>query len=178
MLIKGKHKNIFDWVTPFLLAVISTSVVVASGDRFNFYGTGGLVSAFTAFVQNLPGFFVAALAAIATFNRSDLDQLLPEPTPTIPTQAQGTWVQVELTRRRFLSVLFAFLTAQSIAVTVLGIWYQNLAPWIVSVVPVRVSHLVAYAGTFIYLIAFWQLVTVTCLGLYYLGDRIHQPEGS
>lgn len=178
LVIRGNQKSFFDWFAPVGLTIVSVLVILASDHRVNFYGVGGVVPAVTAFVQNLPGFFVAALAAVATFNRQDLDRLLPEPTPTIPIQARGIWVQVELTRRRFLSVLFSFLTAQSIAVTLLGICYQNVSQWLAAVIPSQWTTAIASIGMLMYFLFFWQLITVTCLGLYYLGDRIHHPEGT
>jgi hypothetical protein len=50
------------------------------------------------FIQNLPGFFIAALAAVATFGRADLDALMPGKPPRVSILYHGRPTEVELTR--------------------------------------------------------------------------------
>lgn len=174
--IRGTHKATFDWVVPLLLTVLTVGLGYQFREALNIYGSGGVLDDLTSFIQSLPGFFIAALAAVATFNRVDLDALMPEPTPTVPIHVRGISSEVKLSRRRFLSILFAFLTAQSIAITVIGIALKQLAPSVSLIVPCSLQTLLSLFGLFVYSLMFWQLLTVTCIGLYYLGDRMHQPE--
>jgi hypothetical protein len=41
------------------------------------------------FVQVLPGFYIAALAAIATFNKTDIDKIMAAPAPKIDIFIHG-----------------------------------------------------------------------------------------
>ena len=174
--ISGPRKYLFDWIIPAILALVFIIPWAVSGVKVQFYGAGGFLSQITSFVQNLPGFFIAALAAVATFNRGDLDKEMPEPAPTIPVAIKGHAVRLSLTRRRFLCVLFAFLTVQSIVITLVGVLLVVLAPAISHAVGDVVRPFVYYTGAFLYLFQFLQMIIATALGLYYLGDRIHQPD--
>lgn len=175
--IKGPGKSVFDWWLPLIFALIVAVTVDASKHQINFFGVGGVVSMLTGFIQNLPGFFIAALAAVATFDRDELDKVMPEPTPSICVYIKGQWARISLTRRRFLSAMFAFLTVQSIFITLVGIGVVSCAGWLNSFDGIGlVRRWLSFGGATVYCIFLWQMITVTCLGLYYLGDRIHQPE--
>jgi len=173
----GQRKWFFDWLVPGVLALVAVIALRCSAGGINFFGANGVVASVTGFVQNLPGFFIAALAAIATFNREDLDEKLPDPPLTVADCHRGTWNRVPLTRRRFLSLLFSFLTAQSISITVMGITFMQVAAWLTStVIMPEAKPFLAIIGSAIYCFLFAQMMSVTCLGLYYLGDRIHRPN--
>lgn len=174
--ISSKGKPIFDWLVPVVVAGLITLMLHFAVGKVSIFGAGGLVHQLTGFVQSLPGFFIAALAAVATFNRDDLDTLLPAPTPTMVVLNRGRPVPLELTRRRFLCSLFSFLTAQSLFVTCAGIFGSGLAEWVVGMIPGDLVQQVRLAGAFVYLLMLLQLLSVTCLGLYYLGDRLHLPD--
>ena len=174
--ISGRRKWIFDWGLPIALTALVTILWACLGLRIAFFGPGGAISQITGFVQNLPGFFVAALAAVATFNRADLDKEMPKPTPTMPMEVRGGVTRLPLTRRRFLCVLFAFLTSQSIVITFTGIGMVSVSSAIQARLPNGLVDYFYFAGVALYLFLLFQMIVVTYLGLYYLGDRIHQPD--
>jgi len=175
--VHGQKKWFFDWLVPIAFAALAVLAFRFSAGEVNFFGNGGVIAAVTGFVQNLPGFFIAALAAIATFNREDLDEKMPDPPLTVADCHRGTWNRVPLTRRRFLSLLFAFLTAQSIAITVIGITLTQVSGWLCGMSALQVfKPVLSTIGSGVYSFMFFQMISVTCLGLYYLGDRIHQPN--
>lgn len=175
--VKGSGKAVFDWVLPIVLSLMCAAIVDVSKHQINFFGAGGVLQMLTGFFQNLPGFFIAALAAVATFDRDELDESMPNPTPTICLYVKGRWTRVPLTRRRFLSTLFAFLSIQSIFVTLIGIGLVSCASWVRAIDSVSsILRYVSFGVVAIYSMFVWQMITVSCLGLYYLGDRIHQPD--
>lgn len=174
--VSAHGKAVFDWLVPSILALAIVSLLCAAGDSVSMFGEGGVFRQLTSFVQGLPGFFIAALAAVATFNRDDLDKLLPAPTPTMVVLNRGQAIPLELTRRRFLCSLFAFLTAQSLLITCVGIFSSSLALWVVEVIPSGLYAVVRAVGGYLFLLLLCQLLSVTCLGLYYLGDRLHLPD--
>lgn len=172
LLIKQKSKPLYDWFFPSVLTGISFLLFIPLGISLEdlIKADTGLLSRLLSFLQILPGFYIAALAAIAVFNKDDIDQAMPEPTPLMDVATKEGKQKIRLTRRRFLCMLFAFLTMESIAL-IIFVSIGNVAT-----VPNK-NYLVAgyiYAGSF--LLLFWQLVVSTSFGLYYLGDRLHQPD--
>jgi hypothetical protein len=144
--------------------------------QVSLYTDGGMIAKILGFVQVLPGFYIAALAAIATFNKIDIDKTMPAPAPKIDIMVQGRSVVIELTRRRFLCSMFAFLTAESLIIIVLAIFSQSIY------VPLKAiiysSLQIWTSGLFIlmFFLLFWQMIITSFWGLFYLGDRLHQPD--
>lgn len=86
-----------------------------------------VIAKILGFVQNLPGFYIAALSAIATFNKTDIDKTMPAPAPKLDIVVQGHNIAIELTRQRFLCSMFAFLTAESMILVVFSIFGQAIS---------------------------------------------------
>jgi len=128
----------------------------------------------------LPGFYIAALAAIATFGRTDIDEIMPgSPPPRLETATVNGGVNlIELTRRRFLCLLFAFLTVECVALTLGSVLVLSAVPAIVECIGDRETllRIVSAFGVFFYCLVLTQLMIATLWGLYYLGERIHQPD--
>lgn len=165
-----------NWWVPaaFAGAVVSTAwLLQASVDVTS---SNGLIAKLLAFVQNLPGFYIAALAAIATFANPDMLKLMPGVPPTIRVMYHGQLTTVELTRRRFLTSMFAFLTASSIGVTLLSIAALALAEPVKAAVVPQMHGPIKAIFCFVHLTFVGQMVTVTLWGLFYLGERIHTPD--
>jgi hypothetical protein len=167
-----------DWLYPFLLAILSTALVfcLKQFGPVSLYADGGIIAKILGFVQALPGFYIAALAAIATFNKTDIDKTMPAPAPKIDIMVQGRSVAIELTRRRFLCSMFAFLTAESLLLIVLAIFASST--YIPLKAIIRESWQIWVSGLFTltYFLLFWQMIVASFWGLYYLGDRLHQPD--
>lgn len=170
------EKYKFDWLIPLIATSISMAVIIPLLDLINIYGSFGLIDKTSSFIQTLPGFYIAALAAIATFNRQDIDKHIPAPTPKIEILIAGQKNIISLTRRRFLCMLFAFLTAESIFIAIFGMAAMTLAPAFSHLIQPNFHLISTCIVLSIFIFLFWQLITSTCLGLYYLGDRLHQPE--
>lgn len=176
--IDHKLKWIVDWVYPIILSVLSIVVIffLRQFGPVSLFGDGGLVGKIIAFVQGLPGFYIAALAAIATFNRIDIDKTMPAPAPTLDIKVQGKTVAIELTRRRFLCSMFAFLTAENLILIVFGIFAQSLYLPMKAYLPVGYHCWVSGVFIFVYILMFWQMMVTSFWGLFYLGDKLHQPD--
>lgn len=167
-----------DWAIPAILAAASTAVIGALAYCYPVavMGDAGLIAKLLSFVQSLPGFYIAALAAIATFNRLDIDRTMPAPPPKIQIRIRGKSVAIDLTRRRYLCVLLAFLTAESLCLIVAAIFAIAAGPAIHDFVQPEYRFRLKLGFLGIYLLFFWQMLVVTFIGLFYLGDRIHQPD--
>lgn len=167
--IKHEDKWIYDWLAPLIFTCITLLIVYYFIPIENMGGKNGLISDLTNFVSNLPGFFIAALAAVATFNKNDIDNLMANP-PKIGILYQGGFLMVEMTRRRFLCVLFSYLTAISIFLVIgarIGLAIS---------VPQEYYLIMSWSGILLFIFVFWQMILATVLGLYYLGERLHTPQ--
>lgn len=173
---EGKWR--LDWGIPALLALLSTAMIGAITLCYPVavMSDSGLIAKLLSLVQSLPGFYIAALAAIATFNRLDIDRTMPAPPPKIQIRIRGKNVAIDLTRRRYLCILLAFLTAESLCLVIVAIFAISSAPALRELVGTdqRLWFKLGFLG--LYLLFFWQLLVVTFIGLFYLGDRIHQPD--
>lgn len=176
--IRHEQKTFVDWTLPTLLSVLSVVLIYIANriSSINIYKEGELISKILSFTQNLPGFYVAALAAIATFNKISIDQVMPDPAPKIDILIQGRSIPIELTRRRFLCLMFAFLTAESISVILSIIFGQFMYLPIKSITPEILHVYISALYMFFILLMFWQMIITTLWGLFYLGERLHQQD--
>lgn len=177
--IRHKQKSIVDWILPLGFSALSILTISMIGEHssIKIYEEGGLLSKILAFTQSLPGFYIAALAAIATFNKKGIDAVMPTPAPKLDTLRQGRKVTIELTRRMFLCMMFAFLTAESIAITAFIIFGQSLhTPIIYTDTTTHQKSILSVTYVSLILFMFWQMIITTMWGLYYLGDRIHRND--
>jgi hypothetical protein len=168
-------KKIVDWFIPFVLTLLTFLFFYISDnlELAKVVGEGNLIESLTGFIQNLPGFYIAALAAISTFNRPEIDYALisdgKKPYFTVKgVKNNGVKFddEVGVTRRIFLCFLFAFLTAESFILIILNKFAD--------IITVSESFFyLPYIYTFFYFMIFWQLLVTTFFGLYYLGNRIH-----
>lgn len=169
-----------DWLYPLILAVMSSALIFGLKlyAPVPLYADGAMIAKFLGFIQGLPGFYIAALAAIATFNKQDIDKTMPAPAPKIDIMVQGRSVAIELTRRRFLCSMFAFLTAESLILIVMAIFSQTIYTPMKAILP---SYLHVWASAlfiFVFFILLWQMILASFWGLFYLGDRLHQPDAT
>ncbi len=169
--VKHAAKSIYDWVIPALLTALTLVYFIFTGLHGVVSTNDGLIVELVSFVSNLPGFYIAALAAVATFNRADMDVRLPEPTPEIETLIRGQDQIIKLTRRRYLCLLFAFLTGESIFLVI----FTKLA-FLIEIDMSGSFYLMCWAGVAMFFLFFWQLITATLYGLFYMGDKMHEPK--
>lgn len=165
-----------NWGVPAVIAAVTLAEFGLLAPSVNLFHASGVFDRLLGFIQSLPGFYLAALAAVATFGRPDLDELMPGTPPTAPILYHGKSRVVELTRRRFLSLLFSYLTALSIAITLTLVVGLPVVDQVRAALP---SGFVAAARCLVaapVLFFTSQLVVVTLWGLYYLGERMHTPD--
>ncbi|ATB63301.1 hypothetical protein [Pseudomonas mosselii] len=169
LVIRHPFKWVVDWLYPATLTLICFWLMTLAGPLAKLIEPGGFVASTLSFVQSLPGFYIAALAAIATFGRSDIDDVLPEPTPKMVVMLRGQQNTIDLTRRRFLAMLFAFLTAESIVVVLSCIGLISFGAAINAYSPMSFN---IFIGALLLLV--FQMVLATFWGLYYLGYKLQE----
>lgn len=122
------------------------------------------------FLQTLPGFYLAALAVIASLNNGFLDELTYGEGP-IDTNNE------EMSRRRFLTNCVSYLAVLSMFLIGLSscIKYLDqinvLGSFAVEYRPILYGLCISL---FVFLLV--QLFFITLLCLYYLGDRLHRAN--
>ncbi|CAM5457876.1 hypothetical protein TMEC54S_03496 [Thauera mechernichensis] len=142
----------------------------------NAFGEQGLLARLLAFVQTLVGFYIAALAAVASFNSRHLDRVMPSPPPTMRVKYNGSLQTVPLTRRRFLCAMFAYLTALSFLFSIAAITVLSLATSVAAVAPATMTVVLKPVTLALFLLAIFQMTSITFWGLFYLGERILTPD--
>lgn len=172
----SREKKWIDWILPFFFSLLIFLLLLLLSTMPTLIGENGVLQNLKGFLQIMPGFYLTALAAIATFSNKTLDLLLPKPTPTISISYNGYKIkEMKLTRRRFLNYLFGYLTTLSlflyfsIIVAELfygsyftkNFWFQMLAKPVLA---------------FIFLLFIFQMLSITVFGLYQLCERMHQIE--
>lgn len=148
-------------------------------------GHDSISSIMAPLFASLPGFFIAALAAVATFQGGDLDRTMPD--ATIWFKIRGEGKREGVTLRVFLSYLFAFLTVAAFAGFLLCGLASILAPNLreVSVLagktksPIDGGLVWLARPLFVLATAYLMTLVVSCtaLGLYFLAERVHQELG-
>ncbi len=172
LFIRGlEGKYLYDWLLPALLTVLTIILVYSSNISTYSEINSSIINGIVGFISTLPGFYIAALAAVVAFQNNLLDEELDGSFGKRPyvnvniineNKEKSTKKQY-ITRRYFLSSMFAFLTAESIVITMLN-KFSPLFEQYNSVMNVYVV---------VVLFSLWQLIIVTLCGLYYLGERLH-----
>lgn len=173
--IKDQTKWKIDWLVPIFIAVVFIILFYNLPVKKPLYGDQGLIKELQGILQILPGFYLAALAAVATFSKDDLDRLLPEPTPKINILVKGQEVLIGLTRRRMLCFLFGYLTFLSLIVYLSTVLGSTISPSALAIFR-NYSIIIEIIFVSLFSLFFWQMIIVTLFGLYQLCDRIHYSE--
>jgi hypothetical protein len=175
--IRHDAKNLFDWWIPIALAIATVAIVAVLPQRISLLGNPGLVSGFSGLLQVLTGFYIAALAALATFNKDDMDKLMSGDPPRLLTTVRGEDKEIRLTRRRFLCLMFGYLSLLSLLLYMIGLGAQLFGNNVAALVrseDIRTAFY--YSALFFYSLVMFNMVITTLVGLYYMADRMHRPD--
>ena len=170
LFLKHEDGKIYNWIVPLFLMTISIVILYFACGLENVIRENGLIAELSGFISSLPGFLIASLAAIATFNRPIIDQEMIN-APVIDIKVGNTELKDEpLTRRDFLLRLFAFLTVDSIFL----ILYSKIG--LLGTVPnfftsnFHIAEWIFISGFFL---IFWQIIVLLLFAMYYLCERLN-----
>ncbi|GAB2997893.1 hypothetical protein [Psychrosphaera aestuarii] len=162
--------KVYNWKIPSICTFFTLLGLYCLVGLENVAGKDGLLAELSGFIVGLPGFLIAAIAAIATFNRPVIDQEMIN-APTINVKVGESKIEdMKLTRRDFLLRLFSYLTVLSIFLVI----YQKLG--LLTSVPTLLTSTFYIAEWFyvsVFFLFFWQLLTLILFGLYYLCERLN-----
>lgn len=171
--IKHGAKIWFDVIYPLLFAVTVGGFLTRTSLRYDVVGEGGLVDTFNGMLALLVGFFIAALAAVAAFDRPGMDQTMRGDGATLDIRGRG--VPLRLTRRMFVGLLFGYLTFVTLTAYLLfSVANVVLADASPQTVGLTVEQYAAARAAFIYAYCFvlGHVASHALLGVYYLCWRI------
>lgn len=181
--IKHPDLQIINTLIPAALTLFVIVVYLILPVKPRIFGDDSVTSNGLLFTTVLPGFFIAALAAVATFPSAALDAIMPAPSPTLVMRTGDKTGRVELTHRVFLCHLFSYLTVLSFSGFIVGVasdlasrsvlfWLGQVQSPVIHKVLSEALHL-GYLTLFVWL--FVNLIVTTVYGLYFLVERIHRP---
>lgn len=163
------HNHVFVlYVIPALagLAFVALSfylrqqgIIIFTHERF-----GDIVT----FLAVLPGFYIASLAAIATISKKSIDEYINQPnTPYLIKHEKDRpeCYRQSLTRRLFLSLLFAYLASISL---LLAIFLIVIRFYFSMVEPIMWLVAISYFIVFFVLV---QILLLSFVGISYLGYK-------
>lgn len=162
---QSADKIVLDFVLPCALAAATTAIWVMEPRLLSLNGDRGLINSVSGLIQVLVGFYVATLAAVATFPASSLDELANR------LKLDGK----DLKRRRLLAYMFGYLALLALILFV-GTLFRPLVEGLVAQLSQLVRPYVKMFLVFAYQFVFWQMVSITLFGLHYLTDRIHRSN--
>lgn len=123
----------------------------------------------------LIAFYIAALAAIATFHGASLDSAMKGRTPVLIRKFGESRLEEKLTRRRFLAALFGYCAAMAILVYIVGAVAVHIeSPCVAAIWVSEVLGVASGAAATFYIWMLASLWTVTMLGLHYFVERMHR----
>lgn len=172
--IRHEAKWVYDFVLPLILSTTSVAILFYIPSRPPFFGEDGIVTYVSEILKFLSPFYIAALAAVATFDSNSIKASFKGKQPYIIEQYRGEPKRRDLNRRQFLSLAFGYLALVSLLM-----YFVGYISWIVSIntdlsgTPLLISKVVFAFG---YLTIFFNILTTTMLGLFYLSDRLHRDD--
>lgn len=176
----SKQKQRLEITYPFILAIIISlillSLFILKNEVSIFSEKNNFLPALISFFQSMPGFYIAALAAIATFPSESMSKRMPEPTPynLIDTSSDDISSNRDyLSRRRFLCFMFSYLAFMSIVFLLVGISLNFLFSFSIYPIPSWGLYFGYFLSCLLILFIAIQIIFITFLSLWYLGHRIH-----
>lgn len=172
--IRHEAKWVYDLLLPLILSTSSVIVLFCIPSRPPFFGEVGIVTYVSEILKFLSPFYIAALAAVATFDSESIKASFEGRQPYIIENYRGEPKRTELNRRQFLSLAFGYLALVSLLMYFIG-----YIAWIISINTSYSGNLLLISKiifAFAYLTVFFNILTTTMLGLFYLSDRLHRSD--
>lgn len=167
--IKHPEKRVFDFTIPLFLSLVITFFVFCLDKPIVLLAKDGLVSVVNGILQILSGFYIAAMAAVATFQKPGMDQVMDGTPPTLKGKV--------LSRRKFLTYLFGYLAFTSIFMYLAGGGLQLLALTITNILWLKITW-VKFILVASYIFIITNIISTTILGMYFMIDKMHDDKNT
>ena len=176
--IKHEFSTAYTYWYPAIATFCTVGVLIFFAPSIDTYGPAGLINQLSPFLAVFAPFFLAALAAIATFSGPKfLDQNFQmESDVTLKFAGKlGVVEPQEVTPRHFLSLLFGYCCVVSLSLFLLSVLVPILAPNVAERLG-DYAEILGWIFLSLYLFLFFQIVLLTLLGIYYLSDKVHRAN--
>ncbi len=174
--VQNARRVVYQLKLPLVFACAIIFLQSYGRDSFDVLADDAFIAKTILFLQILVPFTIAALAAVATFPSKIMDtKLSGNPKPKLRRKVRGEFVEEELTRRRYVCLLFGYLALLGIILLLMGIILPDVLRLIV-MLPWVSEDAVQYAALGVFAFLAGNLLSNTLLGLFYLSDRIHRTE--
>lgn len=176
--IKRQDKVFDEFVIPGVLTVILMAILLCFSGRIPIFSEKGIISVIVSYLQIVSGFYIASLAAVATFNKDSMDKAMPGIPVVLPSRKKRRGKPEALSRRRFLCFMFGYLSFVSLFLYFGGSALVLLAPHLKLIVSGVWLAVLKWSVVAIYMFMTANMLVTTLLGLYYMTDRIHRKEAA
>ncbi len=174
--VKNSPKMLYQIILPIFFAIIIVFLQNYKKEGIDILADDSFVAKIILILQILAPFTLAALAAVATFPSDIMDAKISGSTkPTLRRKLRGEYIIEELTRRRYLSLLFGYITLLGITMLLIGTILSDVIRLLL-MVPIFSQVAINYITLSIFAFMSGNLLTNTLLGLFYLSDRIHRKN--
>jgi hypothetical protein len=171
------EKRKFDFLLPLLIGLVASTPLLSTAFRSDALGSFNVIGGINSFLGILTGFFIAALAAVATFGKAEMDDPMPgEPPVQLEHRNRNESYFETLSRRRFLSFLFGYLALMTLLVYLAGGAYVVFDKYLAKAYFPNWRETIFIGFWLAYMFSFANILSNTLLGLFYLTDRIHRPN--
>ncbi|PWK66950.1 hypothetical protein [Aminobacter sp. AP02] len=172
--IKHPEKIKFDLYFPIAFAIIAALPLLSEKFLLDAMTSLDILGRTSDLLSILIGFFVASLAAVATFGNAEMDEPMTGDEPVTLIDRAGK--PDRLSRRRFLSYLFGYLALASIVTYALGFAFFAIQTYLVAEFAPKWSTTSFVFFWIFYAVLLGNILSNALLGLFYLTDRIHRAN--
>jgi hypothetical protein len=172
-------KAVYDFVLPAALSLATLGVFAALGTKISIFSNSELIKRVMDLLALMIAFYMAALAAVSTFDRKGIDAPLPDEDALLKKrQPDGRFADVALSYRQFISYCFGYLSFLSLCLYMFMIitsfvWEDIVKIFDTSSVLKSAFDYVVQPSIFLFTFFFiWQLMITSLLGIYFLTERI------
>ncbi len=174
--VKNTPRCLYQIWLPFFFAIVIVFLQNYKQDKVDIMTDDKFITKIILVLQILVPFTIAALAAVATFPSKIMEKKISgNPPPTLSRKLRGHFIEEELTRRRYVCLLFGYLTLLGIVLLLIGIVLPDIIRLLL-IVPIFSQDIVNYVALYIFAFMTGNLLSNTLLGLFYLSDRIHREN--
>lgn len=174
------RKLIYDLYIPLFVSLLITIGVIATDSFDSILKDQGVYESIASLLNLLSAFFIAALAAIATFQNSEVDLQMKAKGDSNRTYITGFDEHGDvkkhfLTRRQYLCYLFGYLAFITICFLIVVMIFKGVNQTISKYV---FEHAI-FVGSCIFVFLFYfvlvQITLLTLLGLSFLTEKVNGP---